>query len=349
MNVTYQPPPAVWNPQTGQYDFPQQQAPVTPPAYQPPSPPPQAPPGYAPPPNAAALGAVAGYPAPPPGAPGYALPTQPAGAKPPDYRGMMKLEECRLNWFFVLQRDEDGKQRTMFLLPKSDVATYQKILHAEQEAIAKKWPGNPPQYYARAVRDGDTWVNPDTQKPIDPICKGHWVISSKGTGRLVQVVDIYGSEITHPRAVVSGDYARASVTFYGSETGNKIGVFCCLNNVMFTRKGAPIGGDGTPQISAEEEFRNDFQQPPPGYVPPAAYSPPAGQAPAQQLGQPPQYGAPTGQPVAGFNAPPQTPQYTPPVAPPPAPPAYQPPAPPANNPPPQPIWNPQTGQWVYPA
>lgn len=328
MNAPYQPPGQYAPPGQGyqppgqpaqqpQYAPPQshptpgqQPAPGQYPGQQPQQGPQAAPQGYQPP-TAAALGAQAGYPGAPAATqhqpPQYAPQGQPSqggpgGAQP----GRFKTGLVRMSYFFVLRRDDKGKQRATILIPKSDHQTYQLAQRAEQEAIAKKWPQNPPQYYRRCIKDGDTYVSPTNGKPLGPECRGHWVINSSGSPNdVVRVLDQYGNEITDPRAVNSGDWGRVSLTFYGSSKDNNIGVNAALNSVIFVQKGEPLSQGN---VAAEDEFAGDFQAPPPGYVPPQHY-----QAP-QQIGQPGQQPPLQGQapqPVGGFHQDPGMPQQQP--------------------------------------
>lgn len=309
----------VFNPATQQWEMPTA-APVAPPA------PPASP--VPPPPSATAIGAAPGYGA--PVAPQYAAPAPVAAPvqQQDTMAGRCKLD-VRLSWFFVLRRDNKGKQRVTLLIPKSDANTRALMDAKVQEGLRKKW-AQPPQYYSTPIKDGDTWRNPDNGKPLGDECKGHWVINAVGNDKYpVRVLDIYGNEITDPRAVKSGDYARVSVTFYGNDKENKIGVFCALNTVVFMREGEALGGDSS--VSAEQEFAGDFQAPPPGYVPPPRYNPPQAGAPSAPPPQAPvtatagNFAPPPAPP--GYGAPGATtaPQIAVPAAPVPAPAPYSPP------------------------
>ena len=294
---------------------------------------PPPPPGMPPAPTAAAIGAAPGYPAPAAQAQ-YAAPAPvhaPVGQAAHDRDAGRCKVDARLSWFYVLRRDDKGKQRVTLLIPKSDTNTKALMDAKVIEGLHKKW-AKPPQYYSTCIKDGDTHRD-GNNKPLGDECKGHWVINAVANDKYgpARVFDIYGSEITDPRAVKSGDYARVSITFYGSDKENKIGVFCALNNIVFLREGEALGGSGG--VSAEQEFANDFQAPPPGYVPPPRYVPP------QQTGTPaapvPRAPAPAGVP-GNFAPPPAPPGYgapgamTPPpsaapMAPVPAPAPYNPP------------------------
>lgn len=308
----------VYNAATQQYEMPA--APPSPPAPTPPAPPAAS--MMPPPPTAAAIGAAPGYGA-PPAPPQYAAPAPvhaPAGQPTQDRDAGRCKVDARLSWFYVLRRDDKGKQRVTLLIPKSDTATKALMDQKVIEGLHKKW-SKPPQYYSNPIKDGDTYRD-GNGKPAGDECKGHWFINAVANDKYgpAQVFDIYGSEITDPRAVKAGDYARVSVTFYGSDKENKIGVFCALNRLVFLREGEALGGTGG--ISAEQEFAGDFQAPPAGYVPPPRYTPP--QAGPGTAPPPPQ--APvTAQPGTMAPPPPAPAGYGAPVPPAPPAPAYQPP------------------------
>lgn len=278
---------------------------------------------------------------------GYGAPQAPALTTNPN-PGRVKTGRGRVSYFYVLARDEQGKQRTTFLVPKTDQETVQALFQAEEEAIAKKWPAKRPQYYRSAIKDGDTFKSPTNGKPAGPECHGHFFINCTGTpSTLVRVLDVYGSEITAPSAVRSGDYCRLSITFYGSDKDNNIGVNVALNSVVFLERGESLGGAGF--VDAEDEFKEDFQAPPPGYQPPAAVQHAPQHAPQHAQPQAP---APVGVALGGFAPQPAAPQYQAPAQPlhqaapgqpyQPAQPAYTPPP----TQPPAPTWD--GSKWVYP-
>jgi hypothetical protein len=261
--------------------------------------------------------------------------------------GRFRTEEVRFSYFFVLSRDDKGNQRSTILVRKDDHVTYARMVQAEREAVAKKWPQNPPQYFRSAIKDGDTHKS-QTGKPAGEECHGHWFMNASGFDNSpVQVMDEYGNYIVAPHAVTSGDYGYASLTFYGSDKDNNIGVNVCLNSIVFTRKGQPLT-DSAP-VSAEQEFADKMKQAPAGYVVPGAgYTPPPA-LPGPSAPPPGQAGTP----VHGFAPPPVAPGgYAPPPAPPGPAPALvynhatqawempgtppAPPAPPAPPPPPPP-------------
>lgn len=352
-------------------------APPAPPAPPPPNPhsmgqgippappaPPSAPVGYAPPPA----------PPSPMHAPAAAIVSAPAtyagGSGQP---GRMKTGRVRLSYLFCPQRDPKGKQRVALLFPKQP-GVYEQLAAKRDEAIRAKVKGDMPQYYRDPIKDGDTYKSPTNGKPLGEECRGHWVINAVGNATSnVEMFDQYGFAITAPGAVKSGDWGRASITFYYSDKDNNLGVNVALNSIIFTDKGEPLSSSG---ISAEDEFAGDFQQAPQGYVPPGhgyqapqlsappgyqpgqqaqgGFAPPPG-APQQQAARPvesmvwdPQHNAYVPNPALGGQQ--QQPQYAPPPAPPAPPPVpVTPPGPPpgaAMSPDGKYWWNAGTNAWV---
>lgn len=268
----------------------------------PPAPPAAAPGVYVPPPpvHAQAPAPVQYTPVQPPAAPQ----TYAGGNGQP---GRVKTGMVRFSYLFVNPRDQKGKQRVTLLFPKSDPNTYPMLCAKRDEAIRAKVKGEMPQYYRDPIKDGDTYRNPTNGKPLGEECRGHWVINAVGnTNGNVELFDQYGFAITAPGVVKSGDWGRASITFYYSNKDNNVGVNVALNSLIFYQKGDPLSSSG---ISAEDEFAGEFAQAPQGYTPPGhGYQAPQLPPPGQQNGYTPQ-AAP-----GGFAPPPGAPQQQAPAA-----------------------------------
>lgn len=184
------------------------------------------------------------------------------------------------------QRQGDKlKYSTTLLIPKTDMATKQRIDAAINAAIkegtASKWNSTPPVQPAIPIYDGDG-VRP-TGELFSPECKGHWVITASSELK-PQVVDLYMNELTNPAAVYSGMYARVSIRFFPYFNSGKKGIGCALGNVQKLEEGEPLGN----RTNAMEDFGGGA----------FGYNPAAGQIPVStsQLGhnyQVPQYNAPT--------------------------------------------------------
>lgn len=189
---------------------------------------------------------------------------------------------------------QEPKYSTTILIPKSDVATKQRIDAAIQAAIEagvnSKWNGVRPPQIAIPIHDGDG-PRPSDGMPFGKECKGHWVMAAS-SNRQQAVVDLNLNPILDQTAVYSGMYARVNVTFFAYNSNGKKGIGCGLGPVQKLEDGEPLGGG----ISPEQAF---------GSVP---Y-----QAP-QQAPQQPMHQQPVQQPAAYPQAP-QQPMYQQPVYP----------------------------------
>ncbi|MEN1989854.1 DUF2815 family protein [Paenibacillus hubeiensis] len=196
------------------------------------------------------------------------------------------------------QPGQEPKYSTTILIPKSDVATMQRI-NAALEAAAQKgvsgvWAGARPAQPRNPIHDGDG-VRPNGEA-FGPECKGHWVLTASSKQQQAVVGPDMGPIIDQTK-VYSGVYGRVNINFFPySNSGNK-GIGAGLGPVQILRDGEPLGG----RISAEQAFGGNGGGV--GYAPAPA---PQGwdQIPPQQ----PQYGQ---QPPmqGGYGQAPQQPQY----------------------------------------
>lgn len=208
------------------------------------------------------------------------------------------------------QPGQEPKYSTTILIPKSDMATMQRINAAieaaAQKGVAGVWAGARPPQLKTPIWDGDGVRQ--NGEPFGPECKGHWVMTASSKQQQA-VVDAGLSPIINQSDVYSGMYGRVNINFYPfSNSGNR-GVAAGLGPVQKTRDGEALGG----RISAEQAFGGNGggvgfvpQQAPQGYeqIPPQQYGqqPGYGQAPQQGYGQQP----PANQ---GYGQAPQQPQY----------------------------------------
>ena len=214
----------------------------------------------------------------------------------------------------------EPKYSTTILLPKSDVATKQRIdaaINAAIEAgIASKWNGVRPPQIAICVHDGDG-VRPSDGMPFGDECKGHWVFTASSK-QPPQVVDTSIQPILNQSEIYSGIYARVSVQFFPYANSGKKGIGCGLGNVQKLEDGEPLGGRTTAEDDfgdtavAQQSFPASQQ---PGYAPAApmhpqpAATPQPGYAPQpaatpqtttpQQATTPQQIDPITGAPITG--------------------------------------------------
>ncbi len=217
----------------------------------------------------------------------------------------------------AMQQGGEEKYSVVILLPKSDVATKQRIdaaiEAAKQVGKSKTWNGVIPPMVAIPIHDGDG-VKPSDGMPFGEECKGHWVFSaSTKADQPPKVVDANTNPIINPTEVYSGMYGRIAVNFGPYSFSGKKGIGCYIStNVQKTRDGEPLGASA-PEASSDfgggqpAQQHNQYQQVPqssaPGYIQPQQGY---GQAPQQQnYNQAPQqpqqqqFDPITGQPING--------------------------------------------------
>lgn len=199
----------------------------------------------------------------------------------------------------------EEKYSVTILLPKSDIATKQKIdaaiEAAKQKGKESLWNGIIPPNVAIPIHDGDG-VKPSDGLPFGPECKGHWVFTAtSGVDYPPKIVDLNYNPILDPTEVYSGMYGRIAINFSPYSFAGKKGVGCYIStNVQKTRDGEPLG-------AAAPDASEDFGGQPmtQGQPAPQPTQQPQYQQPAPQYQQPiPQ--APTGQPMT-------QPQYQQPI------------------------------------
>lgn len=187
----------------------------------------------------------------------------------------------------------EPKYSATLLIPKTDVATKQRIDAAIQaavtEGISNKWGGVRPPQIPVPLHDGDG-VRPNGE-PFGPECRGHWVMTA--SSKLPpEIVDASLNPVIQPTEIYSGMYARVNINFFAYFNTGKKGIGCGLGPVQKTRDGEPLGG----RVSAAEAFGASA-----GATVPCAAAP-VYQPPTQAAPQP-QYQA--YDPITGMPAQPQ--------------------------------------------
>jgi len=201
----------------------------------------------------------------------------------------------------------EAKYGVTILLPKSDIATKQRIdaaiNAAIQAGVSSNWNGVRPPMMAVPIHDGDG-VRPSDGMPFGEECRGHWVFTASSK-QAPQVVDAGLNPIINQTEVYSGMYGRVSTRFFPYNSNGKKGIGCGLNNVQKLRDGEPLGG----RTNAVDDFGGGAG----GYAPATpAYAPaqPGYMQPAQPIYPQPAPAAPVYAP-APQPAPPVQPVYTP--------------------------------------
>jgi hypothetical protein len=173
-------------------------------------------------------------------------------------------------------KPEEAKYSVTVLVPKSDIATKQRIdaaiAVAKQAGVTSKWKGVMPPLVTIPLYDGDG-VRPNGERFGDE-CKGHWVFTAS-CKQQPQVVDLGMNPIINPSEVYSGCYARVNVSFFPYDSNGKRGIGCGLNCAQKLEDGEPLGS----KVSVEEAFGAPAAAPQ-QYAQPA-YQQPAYQQPVQ--------------------------------------------------------------------
>lgn len=202
--------------------------------------------------------------------------------------GVARLSYAHLFQPYAYQQGQEAKYSTTILVPKTDIATKQRIdaaiNAAIQSGISEKWSGQRPPILAIPVYDGDG-TRPSDGMPFGQECKGHWVFTASSK-QPISVVDANIQPILNQSEVYSGIYARVSVTFFAYNSNGKKGIGCGLNAVQKVSDGEPLGGG----VSAEAAFggENAFsgQAQPAQAVQQQAYTQPVQTAPQQMQSNP---------------------------------------------------------------
>jgi len=145
-----------------------------------------------------------------------------------------------------MDENSEAKYSVQLLIPKENTALVAKIEAAIEAAkeLGKnsKFGGKIPVGLKLPMRDGDL------ERPDDEACAGMYFINCN-SNKKPGLVDKDLNKIIDRDDFKSGDYGRASITFYAF-VGKSKGITCGLNNLQKTRTGEPLGGGS----SAEEDF-----------------------------------------------------------------------------------------------
>jgi len=186
--------------------------------------------------------------------------------------GDVRLSYAHVFKPFANQPGQEPKYSVTMLIPKSDIATKQRIDMAINAAIqlgvANKWNGVRPPQVKQPVWDGDGVRQSGEPFPIE--CKGHWVLTASSTQQ-PGAFDLALNPIINQSDVYSGMYARVNINFFPYfNSGNK-GVGCGLNMIQKRADGEPLAGN---RVSPEEAFGGGAAAG--GYAPPQQpnYMPP---------------------------------------------------------------------------
>lgn len=221
--------------------------------------------------------------------------------------GKVRLSYMHVFSPFAAPGSMEAKYSVTILLPKSDLATKQRIdaaiSAAIEQGVSNRWNGVRPPIMSIPIHDGDG-VRPSDGQPFSEECKGHWVFTASSK-QPPQVVDVNLNPVINQTEVYSGIYGRVSVNFFPYLNSGKRGIGCGLNNIQKLEDGEPLGN----RTNAADDFGQPTQygqaQYQPQQYPQTAqpYAQPNMSYPAQPYPQP--------QPNTAYN----TPQYIPPTQP----------------------------------
>lgn len=180
--------------------------------------------------------------------------------------GKVRLSYVHLFTPYASQQGGEPKYSTTILVPKTDIATKQRIdaaiNAAIQEGVSSRWNGVRPPVLAIPVYDGDG-VRPSDGMPFGEECKGHWVFTASSK-QAPEIVDLTMQKILNQTEIYSGIYARVSVRFFPYASNGKKGIGCGLGPVQKIEDGEPLGG----RVSAASAFGDNV-----GYSPMPAQAP----------------------------------------------------------------------------
>lgn len=145
--------------------------------------------------------------------------------------------------------DEGGKKKysIQLLIDKSDTKTVDEI----NEMIKKVFADNP-QMLGKNIKAANLKIcflrDGDEEKPDDENYANKWFINAKSVQKpsVVKAGKEKGTvQIIGPDDIKSGDYGRASITFFAygpPKVSTARGIACGLSNVMFLEEGEALSG-----------------------------------------------------------------------------------------------------------
>lgn len=164
--------------------------------------------------------------------------------------GLVRFSYLQVFEARAMQEGQTKKFSVSLIIPKKDKKTLKAIKKAINEAkeIGKssKWGGKIPKTLKLPLRDGE--------EREDEVYEGMMFVNANSVKR-VGVVDADLNEIIEQDEIGSGDYGRASITFYPYNSNGSKGIACGLQGVQKLKDGGRLDG-GT--FSADEAFGKDL-------------------------------------------------------------------------------------------
>ena len=159
--------------------------------------------------------------------------------------GEVRMSFVHLTKPYAMQPGAPEKYSVTCLLPKTDVATKQRMDAAIQMAIQKgvqdKWNGVKPPNVKTPVWDGDGVKNDGT--PFGPECKGCWVFTASTFAESKpEIVDASMNPIINGSDIYSGMYGHVNINAFPYANSGNRGIGFGLGPVQKTRDGEVLGG-----------------------------------------------------------------------------------------------------------
>ena len=123
------------------------------------------------------------------------------------------------------------KYSVSLIIPKEDTngRDYRKAIENAKEAFKGKWNGKIPNNLKTPLRDGDI------DREDDPNYENAYFINATSQNA-PGVVSPAMVRLNEPGSVVSGDYIRAVINFYGYNVNGNKGIAAGLNNIQLVEK-----------------------------------------------------------------------------------------------------------------
>lgn len=145
-----------------------------------------------------------------------------------------------------MNEDAPKKYSVSIIIPKTDtqmIETIEKAIDQAKEDSKAKWNGKVPNNLKTPLRDGDI------DREDDSNYENAYFINATSTNA-PGIVDQNKIRLTEPGTIVSGDYIRASINFYGYNVNGNKGIAAGLNNIQLVEKGEALSGAS----KAEDDF-----------------------------------------------------------------------------------------------
>lgn len=149
--------------------------------------------------------------------------------------------------------NQTPKYSVMLLIPKTDVATLERmqkaIKAAAEKGLVSKFGGKMPVNLKTTLKDADVDTNQDGEvfAKVWDYAAGHYILNVSTKTR-PEIVDKDLNPIINPTELFSGCYGRASINFFAFNNNGNKGVSAGLNNLQKLEDGESLGGFTTAEM-----------------------------------------------------------------------------------------------------